>query len=60
MTWAERLKRVFAIEIETCRRCGGRLRMIANIEEAAVIERILTHLRSDREALDAAHPSASF
>jgi hypothetical protein len=23
MTWAQRLKRVFAIEIETCRRCGG-------------------------------------
>src|SRR5690606_1136295 len=25
LTWAQRLKRVFAIEIETCRRCGGRL-----------------------------------
>jgi Putative transposase len=24
MTWAQRLKRVFAIEIETCRRCGER------------------------------------
>jgi hypothetical protein len=30
MTWAERLKRVFRIEIETCRRCGGRLRVIAS------------------------------
>src|SRR5690606_811804 len=29
LTWAQRLKRVFAIEIETCRRCGGRLRVIA-------------------------------
>jgi hypothetical protein len=26
MTWAQRLKRVFAIEIQTCRRCGGKLR----------------------------------
>jgi len=32
LTWAQRLKRVFAIEIETCRRCGGRLRVIASIE----------------------------
>jgi Putative transposase len=23
MTWAQRLKRVFAIDIERCRRCGG-------------------------------------
>jgi hypothetical protein len=28
-----RLKRVFAIEIEQCARCGGRLRVIASIEE---------------------------
>jgi hypothetical protein len=32
MTWAQRLKRVFAIEIETCRQCGGRLRVIASID----------------------------
>src|SRR5690554_4640393 len=30
LTWAQRLKRVLAIEIETCRRCGGRLRVIAS------------------------------
>jgi hypothetical protein len=23
LTWAQRLKRVFAIDIEVCRRCGG-------------------------------------
>jgi hypothetical protein len=44
MSWAQRLKRVFAIDIEICRRCGGRLRVIASIEEPAVIERILKHL----------------
>jgi hypothetical protein len=33
MSWAQRLKRVFAIDIETCRQCGGRLRGIASIEE---------------------------
>jgi hypothetical protein len=44
MTWAQRLKRVFAIDIETCRRCGGKLRVIASIEDPAVIGRILKHL----------------
>jgi hypothetical protein len=34
LTWAQRLKRVFSIEIETCRRCGGRLRVIASIEHS--------------------------
>jgi len=44
MSWARRLKRVFAIEIEQCRRCGGRLTVIASIEEPALIERILAYL----------------
>jgi hypothetical protein len=29
MSWAQRLRRVFAIDIETCRQCGGRLRQMA-------------------------------
>jgi hypothetical protein len=29
---------------ERCRRCGGRLKVIASIEEPALIERILAHL----------------
>jgi hypothetical protein len=29
MTWAQRLKRVFGIDIETCAACGGALRIIA-------------------------------
>ena len=57
MTWAQRLKRVFAIDIETCRQCGGRLRVIASIEEPAVINRVLEHLRHTAEPVDPAHPS---
>jgi hypothetical protein len=34
----------FRIDIETCRKCGGAVRIIACIEEAVVIEKILTHL----------------
>jgi hypothetical protein len=44
LTWAQRLKRVFGIDLETCRQCGGRLRVIASIEQPALIERILGHL----------------
>src|SRR5690606_5245657 len=57
LTWAQRLKRVFAIEIETCRRCGGRLRVIASIEAPATIERILAHLGRAAEPVDPAYPS---
>ena len=57
MTWAQRLKRVFAIAIDTCRRCAGTLRAIASIKEPQVIERILEHLARDRQSLDPAHPS---
>jgi hypothetical protein len=39
----QRLKRVFAIEIETCQRCGGKLKVIASIEDAELIGRILKH-----------------
>jgi hypothetical protein len=56
LTWAQRLKRVFTIDIEVCRRCGGRLRVIASIEEPAVIERILEHLGGAGESVDPAHP----
>ena len=44
MCWARLLKRVFDIDIERCAHCGGKLKIIAVIEEPAVIERILTHL----------------
>jgi hypothetical protein len=41
MNWARRLKRVFGVEIEQCARCGGRLKVLASIEEPELIERIL-------------------
>jgi hypothetical protein len=57
MSWAQRLKRVFAIDIETCQQCGGHLRVIASIEAPVVIERILEHLGRDAGSVDPAHPS---
>jgi hypothetical protein len=44
MTWAQRLKRVFNIDIEVCGRCGGSVTVIACIEDQDIIDRILAHL----------------
>lgn len=44
MTWAQRLKRVFHIDIETCSQCGGKAKIIACIEDPVVIQKILDYL----------------
>jgi hypothetical protein len=36
--WAQRLKRVFHLDIETCRHGGGMVKIIACIEDPAVIQ----------------------
>jgi hypothetical protein len=48
MTWARRLNRVFKIDIEQCAHCGGRLKVIASIEDPEVIARMLDHRRERR------------
>lgn len=45
MSWAQRLKRVFQIDIETCPECGGKLRVIACIEDPLLIRQILSHVQ---------------
>ena len=44
MTWAQRLKRVFGIDIETCPVGGKEVQVVACVEDPVVIEKILTHL----------------
>jgi hypothetical protein len=44
MGWAQRLKRVFRIEIEACVRCHGRVKVISSIEAPEVIAHILARL----------------
>ncbi|MCP4874124.1 MAG: IS91 family transposase [Gammaproteobacteria bacterium] len=44
MTWAQRLKRVFNIDISTCDACGGAVRVIASIEDPVVIPTTLAAL----------------
>lgn len=50
MTWSQRLKRVFNIDIETCSVCGGAMKVIACIEDPVVIKQILDHLEHKAEA----------
>ena len=51
MTWAQRLMRVFKLDITTCTHCGGAVKVIACIEDPAVIKNILRPL--DRHAAPA-------
>ncbi|UCF42119.1 MAG: transposase [Gemmatimonadota bacterium] len=44
IAWATLLQRVFEIDVLACPRCGGRLRVLATIEEPAVVQKILTHV----------------
>jgi len=51
MSWAQRLKRVFNIDIEVCGHCGGSVKVIACIEDQNVIDRILAHLRENEQGI---------
>ena len=42
--WADLVRRVFGFDVLACPRCGGRLRLIALIDQASVIQQILGHL----------------
>jgi len=54
LTWAERLNRVFDIDLSVCPLCGGTLRMIADVTDPGVIQTILAHLKQ-RAPPGAAH-----
>ena len=47
ITWAQRLKRVFKIDVATCRVCGSAAKVIACMEDPAVISKILKHLQEN-------------
>ena len=42
--WADLMRRSFGFDVLACPRCGGRLRLVALIEDPLVIRRILGHL----------------
>jgi len=54
MTWAQRLKRVFNIDVSTCVYCGGSVHIVASIEEPKAIRAILDHF-ANHGAMQPAH-----
>ena len=44
LTWAQRLKRVFNIDITLCPLCGGTMRVITDITDPDLIQKILDHI----------------
>ena len=51
--WADLMRRAFGFDVLACPRCGGRLRLIALIDESAVTQRILRHLGLPTEVPEA-------
>ena len=43
-TWADLMRRSFGFDVLACPRCAGRLKLVALIQDGAVIQRILRHL----------------
>ncbi len=54
MTWAQRIKRVFGIDVSTCVHGGGAVRIVASIEEPTAIRAILAHFEK-HDAMEEAH-----
>jgi hypothetical protein len=50
--WADLMRRAFDRDVRACPRCGGRMRLLATIEDPRVIRRILAHLRLPPEGPD--------
>ena len=42
--WAHLMRRSFGFDVLACARCGGRMRLVALIDQPPVIQRILRHL----------------
>ena len=43
-SWPDLMRHTFGVDVLACVRCGGRMRVVATIEDPVVIRRILTHL----------------
>lgn len=59
LTWAQRLKRVFDIDVQTCDACGGAAKIIAAVEEPVAIRKILDHLEGEGAMPQAYHRPAA-
>jgi hypothetical protein len=51
--WSDLMRRAFAIEVLDCPRCHQRMRLVATIEDPAVVRKILNHLGLSTEVPEA-------
>jgi len=58
MNWAQRLKRIFDIDVESCDHCGGAVKVIACIEDPVVIKKILNYLDKKATTEQARRPQS--
>ena len=49
MAWADLMRRCFGLDVLECPKCFGRMKLIALIEDPAVIKKILEHLNLPSE-----------
>lgn len=54
MTWTQRLKHMFGIDVNTCVHCGGKVKIVASVEEPQAIRAILNHFEKNG-VLEQAH-----
>ena len=47
-TWAALMRRVFHLDLLACPRCGGRLRVLATVQDPRAVQAILAHLPRPR------------
>ena len=57
--WADLMRRAFDIDVLACPRCGGRLRLIATVEDPDAIRAILVALAESRDRAGRAPPFAA-
>lgn len=50
LDWASLLRRVFALDVLHCERCGGRRLLLSMVTEAKIAQKILAHLGLQAEA----------
>ena len=51
MTWAQRLNRVFKIDIAICEHCGGAVQVISYIEDLVAVKRVSDRLAHRPESI---------
>jgi hypothetical protein len=56
--WADLMRRAFDIDVLACPRCGGRLRLIATVEDPDAIRTILVAVAGSQELAERAPPFA--